>query len=133
METGEGILTAPCAGPAAAASKRFAELLPAAGLTIFARVDHAANALAVGLTLRPMELFVFGNPLRGTALMQDRPTAGLDLPFRALIWEDAAGRVWLSYDDPLWIGRRHDIGPAAAPTLEAVAVGMAKMAAALAA
>src|SRR5258708_2541146 len=72
-------------------------------LTVFARVDHAAGAASVGLPLRPTEVVMFGDPKGGTALMQDRQSAGIDLPLKALIWEDAGGKAWFTYNDPAWI------------------------------
>ena len=89
-------------------------------LTVFARVDHAAGADAVGLPLRPTELVIFGNTQGGTALMQHRQTAGIDLPLKALVWEDAEGKVWLGYNDPAWIAQRHGLGAATAPAVKAM-------------
>ena len=74
---------------------------------VFARIDHAAGAASVGMALRPTELLIFGNPKGGTPLMQDRQTAGIDLPVKALAWEDADGKTWLSYNDADWIAARH--------------------------
>jgi uncharacterized protein (DUF302 family) len=74
--------------------------LKAKGLTIFARVDHAAGAAKVGLPLRPTELLIFGNAKGGTPLMQADQTVGIDLPLKALVWQDASGKTWLSYNDP---------------------------------
>lgn len=99
---------------------RLLAALTARKLTVFARVDHAAGAAAVGLPLRPTELVVFGNPQGGTALMQDRQTAGIDLPLKALVWEDAEGKVWLGYNDPAGIAQRHGLGAATAPTVKAM-------------
>lgn len=79
------------------------------GLNIFARVDHAAGAAKIGKTLRPTELLVFGNPQGGTPLMECGQSAGIDLPLKALAWEDAAGQVWLGYNDPAYLARRHGI------------------------
>lgn len=78
-------------------------------MTVFSRIDHAANAVAAGMTLRPTDLIIFGNPKGGTVLMQDQQRAGLDLPLKALVWQDADGKVWVSYNDPAWIARRHDL------------------------
>ena len=72
----------------------------AKGLTVFARIDHAAGATAVGLSLRPTEVLIFGNAKGGTPLMQSKQTAGIDLPLKALVWQDGAGDTWLSYNDP---------------------------------
>src|SRR5215471_6406701 len=83
--------------------------LKAHGMTVFRRVDHAAMAKEAGLTLRPTELILFGNPRRGTPLMQANQTIGIDLPLKALVWEDAAGKTWLSYNEPAWLASRHEI------------------------
>jgi len=94
--------------------KRTAERLAAAiqsrGLTLFARVDHAAGATAVGMALRPTELLMFGNARGGTPLMQAAQTIGVDLPLRALVWQDEAGITWLGINDPGWLAERHGIG-----------------------
>ena len=82
------------------------------GLTIFARIDHAAGAAEVGLTLRPTELIIFGNARGGTPLIQSVQTIGIDLPLKALVWEDAASKTWISYNEPNWIAQRHGIANA---------------------
>jgi uncharacterized protein (DUF302 family) len=84
----------------------------AQGMTVFARIDHAAGAAEVGLTLRPTELIIFGNARGGTPLMQSVQTVGIDLPLKALVWEDAAGKTWLSYNEPGWIAQRHSVANA---------------------
>ena len=86
------------------------------GLTVFARIDHAAGAAKVGLALRPTELLIFGNPQGGTPLMLCAQTAGIDLPLKALAWEDEAGQVWLGYNDPAFLAQRH--GAPACPVVE---------------
>jgi uncharacterized protein (DUF302 family) len=90
-------------------------------LTVFARVDHAAGAASVGLSLRPTEVVIFGNPRGGTALMQDRQSTGIDLPLKALVWEDADGKAWFAYNDPAWIAERHGLGAASAAAVKAMA------------
>lgn len=90
-------------------------------LTVFARVDHAAGAASVGLPLRPTEVVMFGNPKGGTAPMQDRQSAGIDLPLKALVFEDADGAAWLIYNDPAWIAERHGLGAASAAAVKAMA------------
>jgi uncharacterized protein (DUF302 family) len=77
------------------------------GLIIFARIDHAAGAQKIGKILRPTELLIFGNPQGGTPLMECAQTAGIDLPLKALAWEDAGGQVWLGYNDPQFLAQRH--------------------------
>jgi len=90
-------------------------------LTVFARVDHANAAASVGLSLRQTEVVIFGNPMGGTALMQDQQSAGIDLPLKALVWEDADGKAWLTYNDPTWIVQRHGLGAASAAVVKAMA------------
>ncbi len=84
----------------------------AQGMTVFARIDHAAGAAEVGLTLPPTELIIFGNARGGTPLMQSVQTVGIDLPLKALVWEDASGTTWLSYNEPSWIAQRHGVANA---------------------
>ncbi len=79
------------------------------GLNVFARIDHAAGAVKVGKSLRPTQLLIFGNPQGGTPLMECAQTVGIDLPLKALVWEDASAQVWLSYNDPAFVARRHGI------------------------
>jgi uncharacterized protein (DUF302 family) len=82
------------------------------GMKVFARIDHAAGAAEVGLTLRPTELIIFGNARGGTPLMQSVQTVGIDLPLKALVWQDAAGKTWISYNEPGWIAQRHHVSDA---------------------
>jgi uncharacterized protein (DUF302 family) len=100
----------------------------AKGMTVFARIDHAAGAAAAGLTLAPTELLIFGSARVGTALMQERQSSGIDLPLKALVWQDAAGQTWLSYNDPAWIAQRHQLGTTVKATVEAMAAGLAALA-----
>ena len=89
---------------------RLETAVKAKGMTVFARIDHAAGATAVGLPLRPTEVLIFGNAKGGTPLMQSVQTIGIDLPLKVLVWQDAAGDTWLSYNDPDWLARRHGLG-----------------------
>ncbi len=79
------------------------------GLVVVARVDHAGAAQKAGLTLRPTQLLIFGNPKAGTPLMQSAQSIGIDLPLKALAWEDETGQVWLAYNDPAWLAERHGV------------------------
>lgn len=79
------------------------------GLHVFARIDHAAGAAKIGETLRPTALLIFGNPRGGTPFMQCAQTVGIDLPLKALVWRDAASQVWIGYNDPAYIARRHGV------------------------
>ena len=108
----DGLMTIASSFGPTATMNRLEAALKAKGLTIFARVDHAAGAAEVGLPLRPTELLIFGNAKGGTPLMQPDQTVGIDLPLKALVWQDASGKTWLSYNDPSWIAKRHGLGHA---------------------
>jgi uncharacterized protein (DUF302 family) len=94
------------------------------GMTVFARIDHAAGAAKVGLPLRPTELLIFGSAKAGTPLMQSNQAIGIDLPLKALVWEDAAGKTWLSYIDPSWLAKRHGLDADANRTVDAMAAAL---------
>ena len=89
--------------------KRLEGVLQTRHLTVFARVDHSGEAENVGLKMRPTQLIIFGSPKSGTPLMVASPTLAIDLPLKALAWEDADGKVWLSYNSPDYLKRRHEI------------------------
>ena len=86
---------------------RLEVVLKEKGMTILARVDHAAGAARVGKQLRPTEVLIFGNPQGGTPFMECSQTVGIDLPLKALVWEDGSGQVWLGYNDPAYVAGRH--------------------------
>jgi len=90
---------------------RLEALLKQKGLTILARIDHAVGAARVGQVLRPTEVLIFGNPQGGTPFMQCAQTVGIDLPLKALVWQDASGQVWLGYNDPSFLAQRHGASP----------------------
>lgn len=99
------------------------------GMTVFARIDHAASAAAAGLVLRPTELLIFGHAKGGTPLMQAAQTIGIDLPLKALIWQDEAGSTWLSYNDPAWFARRHGLPGASDAAIGTIASALNAVAA----
>ena len=107
---------------------RFEAEVRARGMTVFAHIDHAAGAAAVGLPLRPTELLIFGNAKTGTPLMQSTQMLGIDLPLKALVWQDASGTTWLSYNDPGWLAKRHGLGHAVDATIAAMTAALAAMA-----
>ena len=82
------------------------------GMSVFARINHAALAAEAGLALPPTEVIIFGNPRGGTPLMQVNQTIGIDLPLKALVWQDLSGTTWLSWNDPEWLAARHYISRA---------------------
>jgi uncharacterized protein (DUF302 family) len=123
-----GLATLASRHPARETTDRLLAALAKRNLTVFARVDHAAGAAAVGMPLRPTELVIFGNPKGGTPLMQEQQIAGIDLPLKALVWEDGDGRTWLTYDDPAWIAQRHGLGARSAAAVQAMAGTLAALA-----
>jgi len=105
----EGLTTIPSKFDPKETTERLETELRAQGMKIFARIDHAAGAREAGLDLRPTEVIIFGNARGGTPLMQSVQTAGIDLPLKALVWQDAANKTWISYNEPTWIAQRHGL------------------------
>ena len=103
----EGLTTTPSRFGPKETVARLEQEVRAKGLTIFAVIDHAAGAADVGISLRSTTVIIFGNARGGTPLMQSAQTCGIDLPLKALVWQDAAGQTWISYNQPEWIVRRH--------------------------
>jgi uncharacterized protein (DUF302 family) len=89
--------------------ERLKAVLAQKRIHLFAHIDHAAGARTVGLSLRPTQVLIFGNPQAGTPLMQSQQTIGLDLPLRVLVWEDETGKVWLTYRRPQFLAQRHHV------------------------
>ena len=110
----DGIIAVKSTYSAKDTMNRFEENAKARGLNIFARIDHAAGAAKIGKVLRPTEVLIFGNPQGGTPLMECAQSMGIDLPLKALVWEDAQGQVWLGYNDPAYLARRHEAPTCAA-------------------
>ena len=88
---------------------RLEDIVKEKGMRVFLRINHAENARMVGRNLRPTQLLIFGNPKVGAPLMQCSQTVAIDLPQKALIWQDESGQVWLSYNDPVYLATRHEI------------------------
>ncbi|MEH2411696.1 DUF302 domain-containing protein [Nostoc sp.] len=109
MNANNGIINQPSPYSVLATIDRLAAVLQAKGITIFARIDQQAEAEKVGLSLRPTQLLLFGNPQAGTPLMVAEPTIALDLPLKALAWEAADSKVWLSYNDPNYLKQRFSL------------------------
>jgi uncharacterized protein (DUF302 family) len=108
---------------------RLVAALAGCGMSILARIDHAAAAAKVGMHLRPTEVVIFGNPRAGTPLMQATQTIGIDLPLKALVWQDNDGKTWLAYSDPAWLAKRHGLFIGSAGNLRAMADALAAAAA----
>lgn len=107
---------------------RFEAEVRARGLTVFAHIDHAAGATAVGLSLRPTELLIFGHAKAGTPLMQSAQTLGIDFPLKALVWQDESGMARLSYNDPGFVARRHGLNGAHSAEIGAMAATLSAIA-----
>jgi uncharacterized protein (DUF302 family) len=124
----DGLVTIQSAFNVATTLERLTKAPETKGVTIFAIIYHAAAAASIGLPLRPTTLVIFGNPAAGTPLMQIAQTAGIDLPLKALVWQDTDGTARLSYNDPSWIAARHGIGSGGQATLSALTAALAAFA-----
>lgn len=122
----DGLIALKSPHPAAATMDRFEAAAKARGLNIFARIDHAAGAAKVGKTLRPTQVLIFGNPQGGTPFMECAQSVGIDLPLKALAWEDAQGQSWIGYNDPAWLAKRHGTDCPAAAGLAKALAGLAE-------
>ena len=107
VQAAEGLIKKPSAYSVTETADRFEQLVNEKKMTFFARIDHAANADNVSLSLRPTQTLIFGNPKIGTPLMQCAPSVAIDLPQKALVWQDENGQVWLGYNDPGYLKTRH--------------------------
>lgn len=108
---------------------RFEAAAKSRGLVVFNRIDHAGGAQKINQSLRPTELLIFGNPQGGTPLMQCQQSVGIDLPLKALAWQDAQGRVWLGYNEPMHLAHRHGLGECGAQAVGTVTKALAGLAA----
>jgi uncharacterized protein (DUF302 family) len=102
------VITASAYGPAETMQKLIAAISEK-GLGVLAHIDHAGAAAKAGMELRATDLLIFGNPKGGTPLMQANQTMGIDLPLKALVWQDGDGKTWLGYNDPGWLCARHGV------------------------
>jgi uncharacterized protein (DUF302 family) len=125
----EGLITVESRFPVSETIDRLAAAATKAGLLVFARIDHHKGSHDAGLHLRPTELLIFGHPRGGTPLMQESQLAGIDLPFKALAWQDERGCVWLTWNDAHWLAQRHGLGAASAPAVQAIRSGVNSLAA----
>lgn len=128
MMTSDGLIRIESAFSPKETADRLERAIKDKGITVFARIDHAAGAGQVGLELRPTELFIFGNAKGGTPLMQAAQEMGIDLPLKALVYQDQQGKVWLAWNDLHWLAARHHL--AEAPAMTALAKLLETLAAA---
>src|SRR6202789_4662589 len=128
MKTGEGIISKASKYSVPETLDRVDALLQSKGIKIFVRVDHSGEAEKVGLKMPPTQLLIFGNPKGGTPIMLAAPTAAIDLPLKILVWEDAQGKVWASYNSPAYLQQRHSIPQDLLPNIAVVEALAAKAA-----
>jgi uncharacterized protein (DUF302 family) len=119
-DSDSGIITLPSQHSVDQTVERLQTLLRAKGVTLFALVDHSGEAAKVGMKLPPTKLVIFGNPKAGTPLMLAAPSVAIDLPLKILLWEDAQGRGWLSYNSPAYLQQRHGLPEALLPNIAVV-------------
>jgi uncharacterized protein (DUF302 family) len=125
----DGVITVKSAYSTKDTMDRLESAVKQKGLNVFARIDHAAGALKIGKTLRATELLIFGNPQGGTPFMECSQTVGIDLPLKALVWQDESGQVWLGYNDPAYLAKRHGVAQCPAATgLKKALAGFAQQA-----
>ena len=122
----DGLVTVKSPRSAKDTMNRLEEVVKQRGLNVFARIDHATGAAKVGMVLRPTEVLIFGNPQGGTPFMECAQTVGIDLPLKALVWEDALSQVWIGYHDPVYLADRH--GVAICPVAESLRKAIAGLA-----
>jgi len=106
-----GIIDTPSKHSVEQTVERLETILRSNGITVFAVVDHSGEAASVGMKMRPTNLLIFGNPKAGTPLMLAAPSIAIDLPLKILVWEDAGGKVWVSYNSPQYLMKRHRLSP----------------------
>lgn len=126
--TPEGLTTCSSVHGPKETMDRLAAAVHSRGMAVVARVDHSEAAAQVGLKLRPTEVLVFGNPLAGTGLMERAQTVGIDLPLKALVWQDDGGKTWLAYNDPKWLAKRHGLDTGSEQVLDAMSRALAAVA-----
>jgi uncharacterized protein (DUF302 family) len=119
-DTAHGLINLPSKHSVEETLRKLESLLQEKNIMVFARVDHSGEAAKLGMEMRPTKLLIFGNPKGGTPLMQATPTIGIDLPLKALVWQDAYGKVWLTYNDPAYLQKRHNVPAELIPNIAGV-------------
>jgi uncharacterized protein (DUF302 family) len=109
--THNGIIDKPSNHPVDQTVESLKTILQAKGAILFAVVDHSGEAAKVGMSMRPTKLLIFGSPKAGTPLMLAAPSTAIDLPLKILVWQDAGGKVWMSYNSPAYLKERHGLPP----------------------
>jgi len=115
-----GLVDIPSNHPVDETVEKLKGILQAKGVTLFALVDHGGEAAKAGLKMRPSKLLIFGNPKAGTPLMLAAPRIAIDLPLKILIWEDAQGKVWVTYNSPVYLQERHGLPAELLPNISVI-------------
>ena len=126
--SGNGIVDLPSNHSVDETVEKLRGILAAKGVTLFALVDHSGEAEKAGLKMPPTKLLIFGSPKAGTPVMLATPSIAIDLPLKILVWQDGAGKVWVSYNSPEYLRERHGVPPELVPTLAVVEALAAKAA-----
>lgn len=126
--TDNGILSVPSNHSVDQTVEKLQQMLQAKGVKLFALVDHSGEAQKAGLTMPPTKLLIFGNPKAGTPLMLASPSTAIDLPLKILVWEDASGKAWISYNSPAFLQARHNFPASLVPNIAVVEALVAKAA-----
>jgi len=119
-EKNGGIITIPSNHSVEETIEKLKAILQSKGITLFALIDHSGEAARAGMEMRPTKLLIFGNPKGGTPVMLAAPSSAIDLPLKILIWEDAQGKVWVTYNGPMYLQERHKIPTELLPNLSVI-------------
>jgi uncharacterized protein (DUF302 family) len=119
-EKNDGIITIPSNHSVEETIEKLKAILQSKGITLFALIDHSREAARAGMEMRPTKLLIFGNPKGGTPVMLAAPSSAIDLPLKILIWEDAQGKVWVTYNGPMYLQERHNIPTELLPNLSVI-------------
>jgi uncharacterized protein (DUF302 family) len=111
LDAGKGIVKIPSNHTVNETVERLKAILEAKGVMLFALVDHSGEAERAGMTMPATKLLIFGNPMAGTPVMLAAPSIAIDLPLKVLVWEDGGGKVWVSYNSPAYLQKRHGVPP----------------------
>ncbi|MFK2875830.1 DUF302 domain-containing protein [Rhodanobacter hydrolyticus] len=127
-QTAQGIAQIRSAHDVPTTLRRLEDIFKAHGLTVFARIDFSGDATRAGLSMRQEEMLIFGNPKAGTPLLQASPSVGLDLPLKALVWQDEQDAVWIAYNDAAYVLQRHGLSSSLAANIAGAAALLAQAA-----
>ncbi len=119
-EKNDGIITIPSNHSVEETIEKLKAILQSKGITLFALIDHSREAARAGMEMRPTKLLIFGNPKGGTPVMLAAPSSAIDLPLKILIWEDVQGKVWVTYNGPMYLQERHNIPTELLPNLSVI-------------